>query len=129
MDVGLIWLSHYLLIARDGCYRFEHGFFPLYPIIIRTLYKNYRFSYLLSALLITYSSFLLFLYILNKLFLFDFQKRRYRPNRTLANYASGQFLFIGGIQRFNLFIFGSDLFLYGQKTKMVVCRNCRRLGC
>jgi Gpi18-like mannosyltransferase len=76
----LIWMwanldgSHYLSIARDGYYRFEHGFFPLYPIIIRTLTRITGFPYLLSALLITYSSFLLFLYILNKLLSLDFKK-------------------------------------------------------
>lgn len=76
----LVWIwanldgSHYLSIARDGYYRFEHGFFPLYPIIIRTLTKITGFPYLLSALLITYSSFLLFLYILNKLLSLDFKK-------------------------------------------------------
>lgn len=76
----LIWMwgnldgSHYLSIARDGYYRFEHGFFPLYPLIIRLITQITGFPYLVSALLITHVSFLMFLLVLNKLLSLDFKK-------------------------------------------------------
>lgn len=76
----LVWIwanldgSHYLSIARDGYYRFEHGFFPLYPLVIRLLTKISGFPFLASALLITFTSFFLFLFMLNKLLILDFKK-------------------------------------------------------
>lgn len=75
----LIWMwanldgSHYLSIARDGYYRFEHGFFPLYPLTIRLVTQVSGFPFLVSALLITSASFLMFLFMLNKLLALDFK--------------------------------------------------------
>ena len=76
----LIWMwanldgNHYLSIARNGYYEFENGFFPLYPLIIRSITGITGFPYLVSALLITYASFLLFLFVFNKLLSLDFKK-------------------------------------------------------
>lgn len=76
----LVWMwgnldgSHYLSISRDGYYRFEHGFFPLYPLTIRMVNRITGLPYLLSALAITHISFLLFLLVLNKLIGLDFKK-------------------------------------------------------
>lgn len=77
----LVWIwanldgNHYLSIARDGYYSFESGFFPLYPLIIRQVTNTTGFPYLFSALMITHFSLIMFLFILYKLLLLDFEKR------------------------------------------------------
>lgn len=68
--------SHYLSIARDGYYSFENGFFPLYPLTIRLIARLTGLPYLLSALAITHVSFLMFLFVLNRLLFLDFKKNR-----------------------------------------------------
>lgn len=76
----LMWMwanldgNHYLSIARNGYYEFESGFFPLYPLTIRLITKVTGLPYLLSALTITYVSFLMFLLVLNRLLSLDFKK-------------------------------------------------------
>lgn len=76
----LVWMwanldgNHYLSIARNGYYEFEHGFFPLYPLTIRLITRVTGVPYLLSALTITSVSFLMFLLVLYRLLSLDFKK-------------------------------------------------------
>lgn len=76
----LVWMwanldgNHYLSIARNGYYEFENGFFPLYPLTIRLVTRVTGLPYLLSALTITSVSFLMFLFVLNRLLSLDFKK-------------------------------------------------------
>lgn len=78
----LVWLwanldgNHYLSIARDGYYRFEFGFFPLYPLLIRLLSTLTGKPFLLSALLISYAAFFGFLAMFLKLLRLDFGKHQ-----------------------------------------------------
>lgn len=78
----LVWLwanldgNHYLSIARDGYYRFEFGFFPLYPLLIRLLSMLTGKPFLLSALLISYAAFFGFLAMFLKLLRLDFRKNQ-----------------------------------------------------
>ncbi|MBI2309876.1 hypothetical protein HYU89_03170 [Candidatus Collierbacteria bacterium] len=64
--------NHYLSIARNGYYEFENGFFPLYPLAIRVVANLSGLPFLLSGLLVTYTSFILFLKLLLRLLRLDF---------------------------------------------------------
>ena len=64
--------NHYLSIARNGYYEFENGFFPLYPLAIRAVANLSGLPFLLSGLLATYISFILFLKLLHNLLRLDF---------------------------------------------------------
>ena len=77
----LIWMwanldgNHYLSIARNGYYEFENGFFPLYPLAIRAVANLSGLPFILSGLLVTYISFILFLKLLHNLLKLDFTDR------------------------------------------------------
>ncbi len=83
----LIWMwanldgNHYLSIARNGYYEFENGFFPLYPLTIRAVTNLSGLPFLLSGLLVTYISFILFLKFLHNLLKLDFTDQE--SNRTI----------------------------------------------
>ena len=74
----LVWMwanldgNHYLSIARNGYYEFENGFFPLYPLAIRAVANLSGLPFLLSGLLVTYISFILFLKLLHNILRLDF---------------------------------------------------------
>lgn len=58
---------HYLLIAIDGYAQYEQAFFPLFPLAIHILGKLFSENYFLAGLLITNVSFLIGLFLFNKL--------------------------------------------------------------
>lgn len=73
----LVWVwanldgNHYLSIARDGYYQYEHGFFPLYPWFIRAVSAATKQPFLISGLAVTYSAFFGFLILMWKLLRLD----------------------------------------------------------
>lgn len=76
----IIWMwansdgSHYLSIARNGYFSFQHGFFPFYPVLIRLVKDATGLAYPVCALLITYSALAGFLYVFYRLLRLDFDK-------------------------------------------------------
>ena len=66
--------GHYISIARDGYYEFEHGFFPLYPLAIRLVRSITQFPYVISGLVVTYTSFWIFLKWFWRLLRLDFSE-------------------------------------------------------
>lgn len=69
--------SHYLSVARDGYYKYEHGFFPLYPLFIRIVHDFTHFPFILNGLAITYLSFFLLVKVLYLLFRLDYSGQRF----------------------------------------------------
>jgi len=68
---------HYIEIARDGYQpndKFNIGFFPLYPFLIRVFYLFFR-NYILSALIISNLAYIGAAFFLYKLVLKDFSKK------------------------------------------------------
>src|SRR3989304_9578488 len=45
--------AHYLLIAKNGYSQYQQAFFPLYPLLIRSLSFIFLNNYLLTALVIS----------------------------------------------------------------------------
>lgn len=85
--------NHYLSIARDGYYRFEHGFFPLYPWLIRVVHDAAGLQFILSGLLITYVAFGLLVKVFRELFRIDYPKQKFFPVFvTLISFPSAFFL-------------------------------------
>ncbi len=70
--------THYLSIAKDGYFQYEHVFFPLFPLLIRHIEKLLRITYLESSLLIVYISFLAALFFLYKLSMLDLDREKAR---------------------------------------------------
>jgi len=70
--------THYLSIAKDGYFQYEHAFFPVFPMLIKNLEKLLRITYLDSALLIICVSLLLSLILLYKLALLDVNIKKAR---------------------------------------------------
>ena len=66
--------GHYISIARDGYYEFEHGFFPLYPLAIRLVHSLAKFPYVISGLTVTYVSLWIFLTRFWRLLRLDFSE-------------------------------------------------------
>lgn len=85
--------NHYVSIARDGYYRFEHGFFPLYPWLIRVVHDAVGLQFILSGLLITYVSLWLLIKVFWKLIRIDYPKQNFFPVFvTLISFPSAFFL-------------------------------------
>ena len=69
---------HYLSIAKDGYFQYEHAFFPLFPLLIRYIEKLLRITYLQSALLIVPIFLVASLFLLYKLAMLDMEKKNAR---------------------------------------------------
>lgn len=67
--------GHYLSIARDGYYEYEHGFFPLYPLAIRLVRSVTQSPYVISGLAVTYVSLWIFMTRFWRLLRLDFNER------------------------------------------------------
>lgn len=85
--------NHYVSIARDGYYRFEHGFFPLYPWLIRVVHDAMGLQFILSGLLITYVSLWLLIKVFWNLIRIDYPGQKFFPVFvTLISFPSAFFL-------------------------------------
>lgn len=66
--------NHYLSIARNGYFRFQQGFFPLYPILIRITHDISGLPYVFGGLVVTYLSLAGFLVMFHKLLRLDYSQ-------------------------------------------------------
>lgn len=70
--------THYLSIAKDGYFQYEHAFFPLFPLLIRYIEKILRITYLQSALIIVPVFLVASFFFLYKLAMLDLKKKSAR---------------------------------------------------
>jgi len=102
---------HYITIARTGYGLFQHPFFPLYPLLIKTLSMLTPSPLLLSALLISNCTFFLSLIVMTKTIQLD-KKKLSLSLFLLVIIIFPTSFFYGAVYNDSLFLLCSSITIY-----------------
>lgn len=107
---------HYLSIAQNGYYQFEQAFFPLYPLLIRSLGRLLRGNFVLAGMMISHLSLLGVLILLWKLLaLVEMEEIRKWAIVFLLFFPTS--FFFGSVYTESLFLFLVLLSFYALKER------------
>lgn len=107
---------HYMAIAKRGYSNFQQGFFPLFPIFIRSFTAVFRTPLIISGQIISNLSFIASLFVINKLLTADKKGKLFNLMVIIIIFFPSSF-FYGAVYNDSLFLFFATLTIYLARKK------------
>ncbi len=108
---------HYMEIAQRGYQNLEQGFFPLFPILIRSFTTIFQTPLIISGQIISNLSFIASLFIINKLLIIDKKKKLFNLLVFIIIFFPTSF-FYGAVYNDSFFFLLTTLTIYFSRKKM-----------
>lgn len=107
---------HYMEIAQRGYQNLEQGFFPLFPIFMRSFTAVFRTPLIISGQIISNFSFIASLFIINKLLIIDKKKKLFNLLFLIIIFFPTSFYY-GAVYNDSLFFLLATLAIYFARDK------------